>query len=42
VIAKKAGKKRDAREELLTASSMFRGMGMQLWLNKAESAGTTL
>ena len=36
--AKKAGEKRGATEQLKTAVSMFREMGMQFPLEKAESA----
>jgi hypothetical protein len=31
------GRDRSAREHLLTASAMFRDMGMQWWAEKAES-----
>ena len=37
-LARKAGEKRGAREQFSTAVSMFREMGMQFWLEKAESA----
>ena len=36
-LAKKAGEQRGAQEHLSTALSMFREMGMQFWLDKAES-----
>ena len=36
-LAKKAGEKPGAQEQLSTAVSMFREMGMQSWLEKAES-----
>ena len=35
---KRVGPARGAREHLTTAASMLRGMGMQLWLDEAESA----
>jgi hypothetical protein len=37
-LAKKAGEQRDTQERFSTAASMFREMGMQSWLEKAESA----
>jgi len=37
-LAKKAGKQRDAQEQFSTAASMFRGMGMKSWPEKAEAA----
>jgi hypothetical protein len=37
-LATKAGEERDAQEQFSTAGSMFRGMGMQFWLEKAEAA----
>jgi len=37
-LSQEAGKGRDACEELNTAVSMFREMGMHFWLEKAESA----
>jgi len=37
-LAKKAGERRSAQEQLGTASSMFREMGMQFWLQNAEAA----
>ena len=37
-LAKKAGEQRGAQEQFGTAVSMFREMGMQFWLEKAESA----
>jgi hypothetical protein len=40
-MAKKAGEKRGAQEQLRTAVSMFREMGMESWLKKAESALTS-
>jgi len=33
-----AGKNQDARVRLTTAAAMFRDMGMQFWLDKAEAA----
>jgi predicted ATPase/class 3 adenylate cyclase len=36
-LASKAGEKRAAQEHFSTAASMFREMGMQPWLEKAES-----
>jgi tetratricopeptide (TPR) repeat protein len=37
-LAKTAGGKREASEQFGTAVAMFREMGMQFWLEKAESA----
>ncbi|MGH6629274.1 MAG: tetratricopeptide repeat protein, partial [Burkholderiales bacterium] len=37
-LAEKAGEKRGAQEHFSTAVSMFREMGMRLWLEKTESA----
>ena len=37
-LAKKAGEKRGAQEQLSMALSMFREMGMQFWLEKTEAA----
>jgi hypothetical protein len=36
-LVKKVGEKRRAQEQFSTAVSMFREMGMQSWLEKAES-----
>ncbi len=37
-LAKKAGERRGAQEQFSTAVSMFRGMDMKFWQEKAESA----
>ena len=37
-LAKKAGEHRGAHEQFSTAVSMFRGMGMKFWPEKAEAA----
>ena len=37
-LAKQAGETRDAQEQFEKAASMFRDMGMQSWLEKAEAA----
>jgi len=37
-LAKKAGEQRGAQEQFSTAVSMFRGMGMKFWPEKAEAA----
>jgi len=37
-LAAKTGNKQQAQEQLTRALTMFRGMGMQTWLEQAESA----
>src|SRR4029077_14628735 len=37
-LAKEAGEQRGAQEQLSAAVSMFRGMGMKFWPEKAEAA----
>jgi class 3 adenylate cyclase/tetratricopeptide (TPR) repeat protein len=41
-LAQKASEKRGAQEHFGTAASMFREMGMESWLEKAEAARNTL
>ena len=41
-LAKKAGETRGAQEQLEKAASMFRDMGMQSWLEKADAAWQNL